>query len=221
MQQYNIVPCMPAPIKLKSKQYSFAGKYISLWVPDEEMLQQNFAENDGNADVPFWARVWPSALGMCQFLEANTAFILGKRVVELGAGLGLPSLLSAHFAKEVLCTDCSTEAMELVCQSVALNKLRNVKCACFNWHSQEALPAFDVLLLSDINYNPADFEVLIQRLETYLQLGVQIMISTPQRIMAKPFVEKLLAYCTFKTTVPITICRQTTEIFIMQLQKQG
>lgn len=221
MQQYNIVPCMPVPIKLKIKQYSFAGKYISLWVPDEEMLQQQFEKNEGNVGVPFWARVWPSALGMCKFLEANTALIQGKRVVEWGAGLGLPSLLSAHFATEVLCTDCSTEAMELVCQSVALNKLRNVNCASFNWHSPEALPAFDVLLLSDINYNPADFEVLIQRLEACLQQGVQIIISTPQRIMAKPFVEKLLAYCIFKTTVPITVCRQTTEIFIMQLQKQG
>lgn len=210
---------MPPQYKLETKLHSYAGKCILLLVPDEDMLQQDFVTSDTNQPVPFWARVWPAAKGLCSFLEKRIEMVEGKKVIEVGAGLGLPSLLSAKFASHVLCTDCCKEAMEIASQSAAINQLYNTKCCCYDWHTDAALPEFDVMLLSDINYDPSSFDRLYEIIKHYWQAGKTIIIATPTRLMGKPFVEQLLPLCKETTSVDVDNCGISAEIFIMHLEK--
>lgn len=209
---------MQPQIKLETTLFNYAGKCILLLAPDESLMQQKF-EEAADQPVPFWARVWPSAKGMCSFLESRLELVEGKRVVELGAGLGLPSLLSAKFAQQVLCTDCSKEAMEVARQSAAINQLHNTKCCCYNWNNDDHLPDFDVLLLSDINYDPSCFERLFTMISHYWEAGKSIIISTPTRLMGKPFVERLLPFCKETASIDVNNAGITTEIFIMHLSR--
>ena len=52
----------------------------------------------------------------------------------------------------------------------------------------------DVVLLSDVNYDPTQFDVLIHLIDKFILQGSTIILSTPQRIIASPFVQKLQAY---------------------------
>ena len=52
----------------------------------------------------------------------------------------------------------------------------------------------EVLILSDVNYDPAQFDVLIHLIDKFIHQGCTIILSTPQRIMASPFIQKLEAY---------------------------
>ena len=210
---------MPPQIKLETTLHSYAGKCILLLEPDEDLLQQDFDSGNSSQPVPFWARVWPSAKGLCSFLESRIELVEGKKILELGAGLGLPSLLSAQFASEVLCTDCCKEAMEIASQSAAINKLHNTKCCCYDWHTEATLPDFDVLLLSDINYDPSCFERLYKMIVSFWEAGKSIIISTPTRLMGKPFVEQLLPFCKETTSIDVDNCGITVPIFIMHLYK--
>jgi predicted nicotinamide N-methyase len=212
---------MPPLFKLETSLHSYAGKCILLLGPDEDLLQENYGEGDLRQPVPFWARVWPSAKALCNYLENNLDLVQGKRVVELGAGLGLPSLVSAKFAEHVLCTDCCREAVEIVSQSAAVNQLLNTKCCCYDWHTDEVLPDFDVLLLSDINYDPSSFERLYHLISHYWETGKTIVIATPTRLMGKPFVEQLLPFCRETTSIDIVHCGISTEIFILLLTKES
>ncbi len=210
---------MPTQIKLETSLHSYAGKCILLLEPDEDLLQQNFEAGDMNLPVPFWARVWPSAKGMCSFLESRLELVEGKKIVEIGAGLGLPSLMSAKYAEHVICTDCCPEAVAIAAQSAAINQLLNTKCRCYDWHSNDPLPDFDVLLLSDINYDPSNFEQLFNMIQQYWEQGKSIIISTPTRIMGKQFIEQLLPFCKEKACVDVNNGGDNTEIFIMHLCK--
>ena len=60
---------------------------------------------------PYWSKVWPSAEALALFILQHPEYIAGKMVVELGAGLGLPSLVAAQMAASVLCTDYEPEAV--------------------------------------------------------------------------------------------------------------
>ena len=55
-------------------------------------------------------------------------------------------------------------------------------------------PLPDILLLSDVNYESAIFDELLNVLKYFLQHKVPIIISTPQRLVAKQFINSLLPY---------------------------
>ncbi len=74
-------------------------------------------------------------------------------------------------------------------------QLANVTGKVLNWNQLPHDITADVLILSDINYGPNQFDRLNKVLQWFLQKGTTILISTPQRLMAKPFIEKLLPWC--------------------------
>ncbi len=169
---------------------------------------------------PYWGKVWPAALGLCTFLQNNLHYIQQKRVAEIAAGLGLPSIFAASYATQVYCSDIEPAAVELVKQSLLHNKLGNVHCAVANWNDTGTALIPDVLLLSDVNYEPGEFKELLEVMEYYLAQGCTIILSTPQRLMAKPFIEKLLGYCMRQEEVIVTENDIETAVSIFVLVKK-
>jgi hypothetical protein len=64
-----------------------------------------------------------------------------------------------------------------------------------DWTELPTTLDFDLLLLSDINYNPEDFETLKDLFQKVLANGKTILLSTPQRLAGKAFIAELLPYC--------------------------
>jgi predicted nicotinamide N-methyase len=166
---------------------------------------------------PYWGKVWPAALGLCNFLYDNVHYIKNKSVTELAAGLGLPSIFAATYAATVFCSDIEPAAIEFVQQSVLQSKLTNMQCAVAGWDDITTNKTPEVLLLSDINYEPEAFESLLKVIHRYLQLHCTIILSTPQRLMAKPFIEKLLPHCINQKEIPIAAAGGTlVSVFVLQ-----
>ena len=95
----------------------FGGRSIGLYVPIAQSVKHAYeTARDRGDDVlfPYWAHLWPSSMAICELLAESPYIIEGKRVLEIAAGLGLPSLFEAGIAASVCCTDRSTEAMALV-----------------------------------------------------------------------------------------------------------
>src|SRR5437660_12826962 len=62
--------------------------------------------------VPYWSVLWRSGMALAR--EVDGAELDGLRVVELGCGLAVPSLVAARSGATALATDESQEALELV-----------------------------------------------------------------------------------------------------------
>lgn len=167
------------------------GIDISIAVPDAVAIQQQYANNKHNA---YWAQVWPASVGLCHFLQQHSHFIKDKKVLELAAGLGLAGLFAAKWAKQVHITDIEPQAMEYIRQSIAHNQLQNVTCAAMDWNDAVQLSLPEVVLLSDVNYSPAQFEELEKVIIYFIQKKVTVILSTPQRLVAKEFINRLLPY---------------------------
>ncbi|RYY46659.1 MAG: hypothetical protein EOO06_14055 [Chitinophagaceae bacterium] len=199
------------------EKFSFAQVELSLLVPDLIKVQQSFQQAP-EQPVPFWAKLWPASIALCDYLSRHQSLLLHSTVLELGAGLGLPSLYAAHFAKEVLCTDLDQQAMELAAASARLNNLNNIECKMLDW-ADAAETTAQLVLLSDVNYDPSSFAKLRFVVENLLERGTGIVISTPQRLMAKPFIAQLSDACVDRTTIPVNFNAVSKEIFIMHLQR--
>ena len=68
-------------------------------------------------------------------------------------------------------------------------------CEKIDWTQLPTALDFDLLLLSDINYDPDDFERLKDLFQKVLASGKTILLSTPQRLAGKAFISELLPWC--------------------------
>ena len=58
----------------------------------------------------YWAQLWPSAVALARLLQERPELVAGRRVVEIGSGLGLASLAAATYS----CDPASGSEFEVV-----------------------------------------------------------------------------------------------------------
>jgi len=183
--------------QLHLQHFVFKEISIAVYVPDKlhvQKLYQQLKCIDEAAPFPYWAKVWPAAYALSTFITAHPDFIKNKKVAELAAGLALPSLVAANYAATVCCSDQSADAIEVAQQSISYNSLTNMQAQVLDWQQLPVDFTPDVVLLSDINYAPEIFDSLYNMLVLLLNKEITVILSTPQRLMAKPFIEKILPF---------------------------
>lgn len=203
-----------------SIQNIYTGKQtISLYVPDADEIKKLYQQNAGA--FPYWSQIWPAAIGLCNFLEHNKHLLKNKTVLELAAGLGLPSLLAAQYCASITMTDYLPEPVELMAASIHYNHLSNATAHILNWNNIPESINTDILLMSDINYEPSVFEIVFGVIQRFINSGSTIMLSTPQRLMAKPFIERLLPWCSRQEEVVVERNNETIPATILVLSKEN
>jgi predicted nicotinamide N-methyase len=199
--------------------FLISNQRIEIFAPDGSPIKDDYKNGQPDSISPYWARVWPAAIGLCHFLQDNLHYIKNKRVLELAAGLGLPGIFCAPYAHQVCISDIEPRAVELAKQSALHNKLVNVNCRVIDWNYLQEVDVPEVLLLSDINYEPAQFEKLLSVIWYFLAKQCTIILSTPQRLMAKGFITRLLVYCKEQTAIAAEGEMPKTDISIFVLKK--
>ncbi len=184
------------------QEFKLGNQILKIWVPNFQALQISHQLN-AYGDAPFWGRVWPSALAMIQFLEAHPSYIQGKKVVELAAGLGLPSLYASQLASEIIVSDYDPDAVAWMGKNIGLNSLNNINAQQINWNNLPNNLVTETLLLCDVNYDPHQFEGLLKMINSFLQQGATILLTTPQRLVGRPFIEALLKHALFNEVLEI------------------
>ncbi len=196
------------------------GYSIDLFIPDPQEVQDHYLQQKQvHAGVPFphWTKLWPAGLAMADFIHQHPELVQDKNVLELAAGLGLPGFVAARYAKAICCSDYLQEAVDAMTRTVQHVQLSNVTCQVLDWNFLPEDLTADILLLSDINYDPDQFDQLYQVLQRFLQQGATILLTTPQRLMAKPFIEKLLPFCKQQYEMTVFYQQQYTSISLLLL----
>jgi predicted nicotinamide N-methyase len=136
--------------------------------------------------VPYWSVLWRSGVALARELAGEP--VAGRRVVELGCGLGVPSLVAARAGAFVLATDQDPEALELVERNARENGVA-VETARVDWGDADELVArgpFDLVLAADVLYEPGSAAVLLSLLP---RLGREVWLADPGRARAGEFLE--------------------------------
>jgi predicted nicotinamide N-methyase len=137
--------------------------------------------------VPYWAVLWRSGVALGR--ELVGAPLAGKRIVELGCGLAVPSLVAAREGADVLATDEDEEALELVERNARENGLA-LTTARIDWSDPDELVArapFDLVLAADVLYERQSVGLLLSLLP---RLGSEVWLADPGRPMAGEFLER-------------------------------
>lgn len=158
--------------------------------------------------APYWSVLWRSGLALARELEWEP--LRGLRVVELGCGLGVPSLAAARAGATVLATDGCPEALALLARNARSNGVE-VDTAVVDWIDPDELVArgrFDLVLGADLLYERAHEAPLLSLLP---RLAREAWIADPGRPSAHPFLGEAVRRWPAETRVRdvVTIHRLT------------
>lgn len=165
---------------------------------------------------PYFGILWPAAEALAQFLYSHPESIKNKRVLELGCGLGYPSMVATHLGGEVLATDFHPD-VEAYFQRNCRHSALTCSYKRLNWREDSGdIGQFDVVMGSDILYEAKHAREVALGLLKFLRPGGTILLSDPGRNYLQKFIDAINqeGYHEEITTIPIA----GKEIFMLVIQ---
>lgn len=155
--------------------------------------RQQYADPDGLAERAgissaqwcLFGQLWPAgrilAAAMVEFDVA------GKRVLEIGCGLGLSSLVLQRRSADITASDHHPLVEQFLRGNAVRNGLPIVTYRDLPWLTADiALGRFDLIIGSDVLYEHRHIAQLAALLERHAHVGAEIVIADPGRGFGNP-----------------------------------
>jgi predicted nicotinamide N-methyase len=169
---------------LIAERFELAGRSVTLLRPPSADALIDEDAFDEDEFLPYWAELWASGVALADVVP--TLDVAGRRVLELGAGLGLPSLAAALCGADVLATDWADEAVSLLRANAKRNSIR-LRVKRVRWDDPEPIlrgAPWDLVLCADVLYEERNATQLLDLLP---RLGGEVVLADPGRPFAKAF----------------------------------
>ena len=140
--------------------------------------------------LPYWAELWSSGVALAH--EVARRSLRGQPVLELGCGLGLPSIAAALAGGRVLATDWSPEAVRATADNARRNGVE-LETAVVSWNAPEAIverAPWRYVLASDVLYERRNVDQLLELLPRLVDETGEVLIADPGRRPAETFLER-------------------------------
>ncbi len=155
----------------------------SYYVCPADWEQLRHEEGGAGRPVPYWARPWPSGLTLAGALKDDPPRA-GARVLEVGCGLALPSVVAARAGARVLATDGATDAVAFAAHVLAINEVEGeVAYADWSEHGEQLVERgpFDLVLAADVLYTSANVEVALRLFPRLVAPTGMVRLADPNR----------------------------------------
>jgi predicted nicotinamide N-methyase len=190
---------LPEPLlDVVSEEVEAGGESLTIIRPSDwaELRHQEGAEG---RTAPYWAIAWPSGIALADALADRD--LTGLRVLELGCGLAVPSLVAARRGASVVATDGSPDAVVFAAHNLALNDLEG-EVAQADWREAESLvegAPWDLVLAADVLYLRHNVDALLRLLPRLVGRDGEALVADPSRAGGREFVAAAKRIFTLET----------------------
>jgi predicted nicotinamide N-methyase len=144
-----------------------------------------------SAQWPLFGVVWESSQVLAHEME-NFA-IKGKRILEVGCGIGLSSLLLNSRHADITATDYHPEAGGFLTENVRLNKGHEIPFVRSSWADEDnGLGKFDLVIGSDVLYERQHVKQLSEFIHRHTKPECEVLLVDPGRGHHAPFSKKMI-----------------------------
>jgi methyltransferase-like protein 23 len=175
-------------LKVGDRSWSFLHTGAVLTIEQE---MQYLGRESGR--LPYGAMLWPASIALAQELLTDADRLRGKRVLELGAGTGIPGIVAATLGAHVLQIDRSEIALHLCARNKQRNGATTVEVRSAEWDTFHTDGRFELILGSDVLYAETMHARLRAICDEYLAPGGKVLFSDPLRSQALPMLEAMAA----------------------------
>ena len=160
---------------------------------------QQFLDAEGAAETlgissaqwPLFGVVWAAGEVLARLM--HTYLLANKRILEVGCGLGLASLVLNHRQANITATDYHPEAGPFLQSNAALNHDRPIPFVRTGWgDALSELGHFDVIIGSDLLYESEHIELLAAFINQHAALHCEIILVDPGRGRHAKFSKKMI-----------------------------
>lgn len=129
---------------------------------------------------PLFGQVWPSAQKLADLMQGWD--VGTRRVLELGCGLGLASLVVHRRGGDITASDRHPLAEAFLRANLLLNGLPAMRYRTGNWTTPNpTLGSYDLIIASDVLYEPAHALELPDFIERHMPQVAEVLIVDPDR----------------------------------------
>ncbi len=155
---------------------------------------QQYADPDGAADRAgitsttwsLFGNMWPSGRILAEVMDEHS--LTDLRVLELGCGLGLASLVAHRHGADMTASDYNPAAGEFLIENVSLNQLLPLTFHQCDWSKlQPEMGDFDLIIGSDLLYEPDHPALLSSFIDRHSKAAVEVIIIDPDRRQQREF----------------------------------
>lgn len=178
--------------EVKLQQVAIAGA-ADLEIRSLLDLQQ-YADPGGEAEAagispatwPLFGQVWPSARKLADLMQVHE--LAGLRVLEIGCGLGLASMVVERRHGDITASDCHPLTASFLQANALLNDLPLMKYVTGNWgRDNPDLGEFDLIIGSDVLYERNHPAQLAGFIGLHAAPTAEVLIIDPNRSNRSPF----------------------------------
>ena len=139
---------------------------------------------------PLFGLLWPSGQVLAGVMHSFE--LEGKRVLEVGCGLALASLVVHRRGGDITASDAHPLAARFLRENLRLNRLPVMKYEVGNWLGANlALGVFDLIIGSDVLYDRGQPEAVSQFIDRHSHSDVEVLIVDPNRGNQPSFTRKM------------------------------
>jgi predicted nicotinamide N-methyase len=166
------------------------GRYrITHPISADDLIDEDDFDRDER--LPYWAELWPSALALARHLSERD--LAGTSVIELGCGVGLPSVLALVRGASVLATDYYEAALAFTAYNARANVDLEPEVSVLDWRESdiEGVGVFDLVLAADVLYEAKNAAALADLVPKLLAPGGEAIMADPRRDESPIFLEAM------------------------------
>ena len=160
--------------------------------------QQYFDVNGRAAKVGIFSATWPlfGIIWASGEVLAHLMFdyeVEGKRILEVGCGIGLASLVLNQRLADITATDHHPEAEYFLLENVKLNVGQEIPFVRTGWDDEESrLGEFDLIIGSDLLYERDHVELLSCFIDQHAGEHCEVILVDPGRGQGARFSKKMI-----------------------------
>ncbi|MGB0715140.1 MAG: class I SAM-dependent methyltransferase [Phycisphaerae bacterium] len=141
--------------------------------------------------APYGMELWPASKMLAHFVASQSQTMIARhapaaRMLEIGAGLGLISILAARLGWEVTATDHEPASLAFAVRNAERNKVA-IAVRHLDWHAPPTWPRFPVITASDVLYELKNQDPVLSCIDGLLAEDGEAWISDPCRGVADRF----------------------------------
>ena len=164
----------------------------------DEIIIQGLESNDDNMfDLPFWGKIWEASILLAAYLTAQPV-LPGRKILEIGTGLGVSGLFAAAHGHQVTLSDHTEEILKFIRANVLLNDLHNVSIINVDWREPAGEQRYDWIVGAEVIYHRPTYDDLVRFLLQTLKPHGTIFLAKSTSLPADTFFAKLTQHFKFK-----------------------
>ena len=141
-------------------------------------------------EFPLWAKIWRASWVLADYL-AGMPVASKRHFLELGAGVGLVSIVATSFGHRITMSEYNYDALQFARANALINECPGLPVIELDWNRPQLPGRFDNIVASEVIYKKEDCHSLVNLLKACLKPDGEVIMAGEMRKSSMDFYKEL------------------------------